>query len=73
MSPLADWQVNNIIPVWLAPNVITLLGFICVLLPHLWLWYNYPGDLSGDIPRSFCYVCGILHLIYMNLDNIDGK
>lgn len=38
LSPLSDWIVNNIIPPWVAPNLLTILGFfINVVLIHLLL------------------------------------
>lgn len=73
MSPLGDFQVKYCVPEWLAPNVITLMGFLCVLIPHFYIWYSYPGELQGEIPSWLCVTTGVLHLLYMNLDNLDGK
>ncbi|EGR29150.1 hypothetical protein IMG5_162040 [Ichthyophthirius multifiliis] len=52
---------------------LTLCGYLCVIIPHLVLWYMFPNELSGNIPRSLCAFIGIMHLIYMNFDNVDGK
>lgn len=44
-GPLAEWLVNNVIPVWMAPNVITLIGFAFIIVSSLTLTY-YSPDLS---------------------------
>lgn len=65
--------MNNIIPNWLAPNVITLAGFCCTLIPHLLIWSAFPGNLVGEIPPSLCYLAFVGLITYMILDNADGK
>lgn len=40
-SGVADKSLAYI-PLWVAPNVLTLLGFLCILLPHLLVTYHTP-------------------------------
>lgn len=72
-SPFAQWLVDNVIPIWLAPNVITLVGFGCTLLPHLIILAMYPDQLAGPVPGWLCFFAAIGQFFYMNLDNADGK
>jgi ethanolaminephosphotransferase len=72
-SPCAQFLVDNVIPEWLAPNVITLMGFMCTLIPHLIILYMTGGTLSGQIPSWLCFVAAFGQLAYMILDNADGK
>jgi len=72
-SPVAQLVVDKIIPSWLAPNVITLLGFCCTLIPHF-LILSYVGlSVEGNVPRWLCWLAAIGQLVYMILDNADGK
>jgi ethanolaminephosphotransferase len=72
-SPTAQFLVDRVIPSWLAPNVITLLGFFCTLIPHFIILFYQPLNLSGEIPRWVCFLAAIGQLFYMILDNADGK
>ena len=44
-GPQAQFLVDNFFPLWLAPNLITLIGFQFILIPHLILYYYSPEDL----------------------------
>ncbi len=63
----------NLIYSFFSPNLITLIGFFCVLIPHLWLFYMFPEDLQGDIPCYLCLITGVLHLFYMVIDILLSK
>jgi ethanolaminephosphotransferase len=58
---------------WLAPNLITLVGFIINIIPHIYLIYEYGWSLDGEISDNMCYALGLCYGIYMWLDNCDGK
>jgi ethanolaminephosphotransferase len=73
LGPFAEWAVKTFIPEWMAPNVITLIGFSCSILSHLLVLALFPSIFGGDVPAWICVLAAILHLIYMNLDNMDGK
>jgi ethanolaminephosphotransferase len=68
-----DHSVSILCRIVFSPNMLTLCGFICIIIPHL-LFYAYYGDeLSGEVPTWLLWLTVILHMSYMNLDNLDGK
>jgi len=57
-SPLAD-RLAQIMPMWLAPNVITFSGFILNFISHaLLLWYQGMG-MEGFIPGWLILLTGV--------------
>ncbi|KAG0795091.1 hypothetical protein G6F57_004432 [Rhizopus arrhizus] len=65
---------NNLVklfPLWMAPNMITLLGLLTILVNIATLFY-YTSDL-GECPHWVYYTFGIGLFIYQSLDAIDGK
>ncbi|CDH51703.1 choline ethanolaminephosphotransferase [Lichtheimia corymbifera JMRC:FSU:9682] len=65
---------NNLVklfPLWIAPNLITLLGLLCVVGNVATLMY-YAPDL-GPCPNWVYYTFGIGLFVYQSLDAIDGK
>lgn len=76
LSPLADFCVQRLTPVWLAPNTITFVGLLFMLVSYLIHWYYVPDLVphnSDDIPRWIFLFNGIAILVYQTLDNMDGK
>ena len=61
------------LPDTLAPNVITLVGFLFSVVPCFYLFWNYGLDFSTPVPASFCYANALCYLIYRMLDEMDGK
>ncbi|XP_063696938.1 cholinephosphotransferase 1 isoform X1 [Culicoides brevitarsis] len=59
-------------PLWLAPNLITIVGLIVNILTTLILVY-YSPDGRQEPPRWACFLCGFGLFIYQSLDAIDGK
>ncbi|KAI9835713.1 MAG: hypothetical protein M1819_001890 [Sarea resinae] len=57
----------ELLPLWLAPNMVTLLGFCCILANVACLAIFMP-DLVGPVrsPSTF-------DLPYQTMDNVDGK
>lgn len=72
-SPTAEFVVQNFIPNWLAPNVITLVGFLCTLIPHFLVWNAAGNSIGGEVPSSLWFLTAIGQFTYMILDNADGK
>ena len=59
-------------PRWMAPNMITLLGFLCILANVPLLVY-YSGHLTEHAP-GWVYASFALGVwVYSTMDNIDGK
>ncbi|KPJ18457.1 Ethanolaminephosphotransferase 1, partial [Papilio machaon] len=89
-SPLSNYVMHplwntivKIIPRWLAPNLLTFLGFLCVVVVALLTsWYDYhflaaggPGQQKNEvyIPNYVFTLSSILIFLAYNLDGIDGK
>lgn len=71
MTPFWNWAVN-LLPMWLAPNLVTLLSLFHCLATYLVFQY-YAPELHEAAPRwtYFFYIyCGFM---YQTLDAIDGK
>jgi ethanolaminephosphotransferase len=59
-------------PLWLAPNLITLLGFVAILVNIATIQVFVP-DFVGLAPGWVYWSFPIALWIYSTLDNIDGK
>lgn len=66
-----DWLIN-FFPTWLAPNLITLLGFLFEIVSFAVSFYLSDG-LQNELPWYVCIFNGICLLIYQTLDNLDGR
>ncbi|XP_018407550.1 PREDICTED: cholinephosphotransferase 1 [Cyphomyrmex costatus] len=71
LQPWWDWLVSKV-PLWLAPNLITVLGLIVNIVTTLILIY-YSPDAKTEAPRWACFLCALGLFIYQSLDAIDGK
>ena len=72
-SPLATYLVSNCTPTWLAPNVITIVGFLLVVFSAVLVYSFAPHFERGTVPEWIWILCGILLFVYHTLDNMDGK
>ncbi|XP_052738270.1 cholinephosphotransferase 1 isoform X2 [Bicyclus anynana] len=71
LQPWWCWLVSKT-PLWLAPNLITILGLIVNIVTTLILiWYS--PDARQPPPRWACGVCALGVFVYQSLDAIDGK
>ncbi|PXF44134.1 putative CDP-alcohol phosphatidyltransferase class-I family protein 3 [Gracilariopsis chorda] len=71
MNPMYN-RLVSFFPLWMAPNMITLSGFLLIVASHLQLLY-YSHDLTQQAPRSVYALAGWALFSYMVLDNLDGK
>eukprot|EP01067_Filipodium_phascolosomae_P002178 Filipodium_phascolosomae@DN2320_c0_g1_i1.p1 len=71
LSPLADWFVVRC-PLAVAPNLITVAGFCCVLVSHAVCLY-YSPNLSTPLPSWVHLLAAIMVFVNQTLDNMDGK
>ncbi|KAJ1512038.1 hypothetical protein HMI56_004604 [Coelomomyces lativittatus] len=71
LSHYWSWAVT-LFPLWMAPNLITLLGFCFVVLNLLLILMVVP-DMVGPAPSwlYFSFALGIW--LYSTFDNVDGK
>ncbi|XP_013175152.1 PREDICTED: cholinephosphotransferase 1 isoform X4 [Papilio xuthus] len=71
LQPWWCWLVSKT-PLWLAPNLITILGLIVNVVTTLILvWYS--PDARQEVPRWACAACALGVFVYQSLDAIDGK
>lgn len=73
LNPFCTYLVDHVIPEWLAPNVITLIGLIINAAPCVYLVYEYGFSFDGEISGFACILHGVTYQIYIILDNCDGK
>ncbi|XP_043508050.1 cholinephosphotransferase 1 isoform X6 [Frieseomelitta varia] len=71
LQPWWDWLVSRV-PLWLAPNLITIVGLIVNIATTLVLVY-YSPDAKTEPPRWTCFLAALGLFIYQSLDAIDGK
>ncbi|ORY04428.1 Choline/ethanolaminephosphotransferase [Basidiobolus meristosporus CBS 931.73] len=69
----AYWtRLVEFFPMWMAPNLITLLGFSCVIVNFLTVMILDP-TLSQPVPNWVYFTYAIGLWVYASLDAIDGK
>ncbi|XP_050223988.1 choline/ethanolaminephosphotransferase 1 [Mercurialis annua] len=62
----------NFFPLWMPPNMITLMGFMFLLTSAL-LGYIYSPHLDTAPPRWVHFAHGLLLFLYQTFDAVDGK
>lgn len=72
MSPMCDYFVS-FLPTWLAPNLITISGFMLLVFAHVLMVFLYGTSNEGPIDSWFCVLAGVSFFTYCTLDNMDGK
>lgn len=66
--------LTNMLPMWLAPNLITLSGLMGVIISYFVSAYYIPDFVGGaDTPRWVFALNAVATIVYVNLDCIDGK
>lgn len=73
-SPLANKLVGGT-PRWMAPNMLTIIGFIFTIGPFIWLFAAYGTQFTNivEIPLWFFWVEFVTYFIARMLDEMDGK
>ncbi|ETN67572.1 ethanolaminephosphotransferase [Anopheles darlingi] len=71
LQPWWCWLVSKV-PMWLAPNLITIVGLIINIITTLILIYHSPNGRE-EPPRWASALCAAGLFIYQSLDAIDGK
>ena len=72
MSPCLNYFVN-FLPKRLAPNLITFVSLCFNIFAAIISFNDGKFDFSHELKPSTCFIIGIFQLIYLLLDNIDGK
>lgn len=71
LQPWWNWLVSKT-PLWLAPNLITIVGLIVNIVTTLIL-VAYSPEATTAPPRWACLLCAFGLFVYQSLDSIDGK
>ena len=71
-SPIAN-RLVEFLPKTIAPNSITLVGFLHTIIPFVILVGLTKGSLISAVPRWFCFLQAYCYFGYRMLDEMDGK
>ena len=77
-NPVALWCVSKT-PEWIAPNLITFVGFMFSVFPFIYLFSMHgthmfnEGPETENIPKWFFFVETFCYFAYRMLDEMDGK
>ena len=71
-SPLAEF-IASLLPMWLAPNVITLIAAMCLVIPHILTVVIYGRAFEGPVDSWLVIIYAFTQFSYFTLDNVDGK
>ncbi|GFY70700.1 hypothetical protein TNIN_274251 [Trichonephila inaurata madagascariensis] len=71
VQPFWNWLVLKL-PLWLAPNLMTITGLIINIVTSLILVF-YSPDATQEAPRWAFVFCAVGIFIYQTLDACDGK
>ena len=66
-----NWAVQWL-PLWLAPNLVTLLGLAC-MVASAGLVVAVDPSLTAPLPPGVAAFCAASLFVYQTLDAIDGK
>ncbi|KAI1463984.1 CDP-alcohol phosphatidyltransferase [Daldinia caldariorum] len=78
-SPISNYILRpywnafvELLPLWLAPNMVTLIGFMFILV-NIALLVIFMPDLVGPGPSWLYFSFAFGLFMYQTMDNIDGK
>jgi len=74
LSPMAQWLVDTIIPLWMAPNVVTTIGLLFnIASAVLVVLFNPELSATGPHVAWLAGVSAVGMFLYQTFDNMDGK
>ena len=71
MNPFWEACVKRL-PLWLAPNLMTVIGLICMFLSYA-VMVAYDATFTQQIPLAVLCLSAFLQFLYQTLDACDGK
>jgi len=71
LNPVWTW-LTELLPMWLAPNMVTTLGGLHCGLAYGVLWYLSP-NLDTPVPSWAIFLSGYCNIAYYTFDCMDGK
>ena len=67
-------NLTNLLPIWLAPNMVTTLGGLHCLFVYIILWYYSPNmDKDTVVNDWLLLLSGYCQFMYYTFDCMDGK
>lgn len=66
-------KLVSCLPSTIAPNTLTMLGFVHTLIPMTVLFLTCGCDLYGTVPNWFMFLQAWCYFVYRMLDEMDGK
>lgn len=73
LQPLNDVLLRYVVPMWLAPNAMSLLGFAFTFQALLLTAYYNPLYSSLSLPQWLPLYVAVSFFIYQTIDNLDGR
>ena len=71
MNPFWTW-ITDLLPLTIAPNMVTTFGGMHCLLSYLVTW-NYSPNMDKVVPDWVVFLAGYCTVAYYTLDCMDGK
>jgi phosphatidylglycerophosphate synthase len=71
MNPFWEW-VDSLIPITVAPNVITFVGFLLMAASNILMLY-FDQSFTKALPTWVYITVAVCQFIYQTLDAVDGK
>lgn len=65
-------RLIQFVPIWAAPNLITLFGLAWMVLAYA-LTYYYSPYLDQQLPGWLYLLCAFCLFAYQTIDNLDGR
>lgn len=62
----------KLIPLWMAPNLVTLIGFLCILSSYVLMTF-YDVTYTQQLPPAVLFYAACMNFVYQTLDACDGK
>ncbi len=64
--------ITDLLPMSIAPNLVTAMGGMCCALSYVTLWY-YSPNLDQAVPSWVVFLSGVCAIAYYTFDCMDGK
>lgn len=64
--------LTELLPIWLAPNMVTTTGGLHCLAAYMLIWY-YSPNFDQVVPDWVLFIVGYCIVVYYTLDCMDGK
>ena len=45
--------------------MVTLIGAMCLVIPHLFTWFYYGSGFEGPVDSTVCLIVGLFYMAYI--------